>query len=539
MSKAERYLQDRGFLPPAKESDPGHELPWDAVIGGKGSKKPEEKAWPEPEPLESPLPPVEKLPVSYLPEPFQAWLKDMAWRMQCPLDFVAVGAIVTTGSIIGAGCGIKPKQHDDWLVVPNLWGGIIARPSQLKTPSLKETMTPIDRLEAEAREKYEEELKFAEADKEILKAQKEAIKREMGKAARKTTTPGLKNLDDLRAEYASLEEPETPIRRRYKTNDATIEMLGVLLNNNPRGILIFRDELIGLLVSWEKAGHETDRAFYLEAWDGTGSFTTDRIGRGTIDTQNLCISILGGIQPAKLAAYLAQAKDPLQNDGMIQRFQLLVYPDEPAWRLIDEAPDLDARTRAYEVYNALAEMDFTEYGATPGKKRPYFVFSEEAQKSFNAWLTQLQSVKLKDETPLIAEHLAKYRSLMPSLALIFHLIDCADGKTSGPVSDEAALRAMAWCQYLESHARRIYSFVADADEQAAVELAKRIKKKDIEDGFTLRDIYRNCWSLLNTKEDVEAACNVLIEAGWLKEQIPAKGKTRKLYHINPKIYTNP
>jgi hypothetical protein len=350
MSKAERYLQDRGFLPPAKESDPGHELPWDAVIGGKGSKKPEEKAWPEPEPLESPLPPVEKLPVSYLPEPFQAWLKDTAWRMQCPLDFVAVGAIVTAGSIIGAGCGIKPKQHDDWLVVPNLWGGIIARPSQLKTPSLKETMLPIDRLEAEAREKYEEELKFAEADKEILKAQKEAIKREMGKAARKTTTPGLKNLDDLRAEYASLEEPETPIRRRYKTNDATIEMLGVLLNNNPRGILIFRDELIGLLVSWEKAGHETDRAFYLEAWDGTGSFTTDRIGRGTIDTQNLCISILGGIQPAKLAAYLAQAKDPLQNDGMIQRFQLLVYPDEPAWRLIDEAPDLDARTRAYEVY---------------------------------------------------------------------------------------------------------------------------------------------------------------------------------------------
>ena len=261
----------------------------------------------------------------------------------------------------------------------------------------------------------------------VLKVQKEAVKKEMGKAARNKTT-GKRTLDDLRAEYASLEEPEPPTRQRYKTNDATIEMLSVLLNQNPRGILIFRDELIGLLVSWDKSGRETDRAFYLEAWNGTGGFTTDRIGRGTIDTQNLCVSLLGGIQPSKLAAYLAQAKDPLQNDGLIQRFQLLVYPDEPNWQLIDEAPDLFARNRVYEVYKTLAEMDFKEYGATPGKKRPYFVFSEEAQKSFNAWLIELQTVKLKDETPLMAEHLSKYRSLMPSLALIFHLVECADGK---------------------------------------------------------------------------------------------------------------
>lgn len=513
-----QYLQDKGYIPTEPELEP---------------EKQKEEEWPEPESLESPLPPVERLPVSYIPEPFQDWLKDTAWRMQCPLDFVAVGAIVTAGSVIGAGCGIRPKEHDDWLVIPNLWGGVVARPSMLKTPSLKEAMRPIDRLEAEAREEYEEELKYMEAEEIALKAQKEAIKGEMSKSARGTIG---RSLDDLKAEYASLEEPEQPTRRRYKTNDATIEMLSVLLNENPRGILIFRDELIGLLTSWDKPGRETDRAFFLEAWDGLGEFSTDRIGRGTINTQNLCVSILGGIQPAKLAAYLAQAKDPLENDGLIQRFQLLVYPDEPEWQLVDEKPDIFARNRAYEVYKTLAEMNFEQYGATPGKKRPYFVFSEDAQKSFNAWLTELQTRKLKDEPPLMVEHLAKYRSLMPSLALIFHLIDCADGKTSGHVSGEATLRAMAWCEYLESHARRIYSFVVDADEQAAVELAKRIKKKDIEDGFTLRDVYRNCWSMLTTKEDVEKACNILMEAGWLKEEIPERGKTRKLYHINPKIF---
>ncbi len=57
-------------------------------------------------------------------------------------------------------------------------------------------------------------------------------------------------------------------------------------------------------------------------------------------------------------------------------------------------------------------------------------------------------------------HVAKYRSLMPSLALIGHLIDGVAGGPTGPVSGGAAARAVAWCEYLQGHARRLYASVS-------------------------------------------------------------------------------
>ena len=86
-----------------------------------------------------------------IPEPFRVCLGDIAYRMQCPLDFVATGAIVMTGSLIGAGCGIKPKRYDDWLVIPNLWGGFIARPGMLKTPAMAEAFKPLRVWEAKGK----------------------------------------------------------------------------------------------------------------------------------------------------------------------------------------------------------------------------------------------------------------------------------------------------------------------------------------------------------------------------------------------------
>jgi hypothetical protein len=61
-------------------------------------------------------------------------------------------------------------------------------------------------------------------------------------------------------------------------------------------------------------------------------------------------------------------------------------------------------------------------------------------------------------------------------ALIFHLISIADGSAAaGPVSLKTSELAAAWCNYLESHARRIYGLVSNATLQAAATLAKKIR----------------------------------------------------------------
>src|SRR5438094_5693526 len=84
-----------------------------------------QKEWPEPQPIRPALIPVPPLSPALIPEPYRAWNEDVALRLQCPIEFVAATAIVMTDTVVGASCGIKPKRHDDWLVIPNLWGGIV------------------------------------------------------------------------------------------------------------------------------------------------------------------------------------------------------------------------------------------------------------------------------------------------------------------------------------------------------------------------------------------------------------------------------
>jgi DNA primase len=499
--------------------------------------------WPDPQPIKTELLSVEPLPLEILPEPFRLWIEDVSHRMQIPPDFVAMAAITLAGSIIGTRCGIRPKQHDDWLVPPNLWGGAVGRPSMLKTPALKEALRPLARLEAEAKETFDEEIKGHEADLAEHQAIKKNLKQKMEKA---TDGKGGRPMEDIKAELADLPEPDKPTMHRYKTNDSTIEKLSELLNENPAELLLFRDELVGLMASWEKPGRESDRAFFLEGWDGTGEHTSDRIGRGTLFTKHLCISIFGGIQPSKLTAYLYQSMNGLENDGFIQRLQMLVYPDEVKdWQLVDQAPDREAKERAFRIIQRLAEMDFTEFGAVQDDSEgsPYLRFSDEAQQAFNKWLTQLELKKLRaDDHPIVLEHFGKYRSLMPTLALIIHLIDIADGAEAGPISVEAAEKAAAFCEYLESHARRVYGLVLDVSQQAGAILTEKIKKGKLKDGFTVRDVYRQNWHLLNSKELAQSACDDLVDAGWLRPEEIKKVLGRPplpIYHINPKVKINP
>ena len=123
---------------------------------------------------------------------------------------------------------------------------------------------------------------------------------------------------------------------------------------------------------------------------------------------------------------------------------------------------------------------------------PYLRFSDEAQEVFKTWYMDLQN-RLddnEDDHPAIIEHLGKYRSLMPSLALIFHLVEYADGTASGPVSKAATLQACLWCQYLESHARRLYGLALDSGQMAAAALSKKIEGGKLEVPFTVPKIQR-------------------------------------------------
>ena len=51
-----------------------------------------------------------------LPGALAPWVADVAERVQCPPDFVAVGVLVAAAAVLGRKVAIRPKRQDDWAV---------------------------------------------------------------------------------------------------------------------------------------------------------------------------------------------------------------------------------------------------------------------------------------------------------------------------------------------------------------------------------------------------------------------------------------
>lgn len=485
--------------------------------------------WPEPGNLPARLPEVPTLDPALLPTELRAWLVDIAGRMNCPLDYAAAGAIVALSAVVGRQVAIRPQRRDDWTVVPNLWGGIVGRPGMLKTPALTEAMRPLSRLEAKARERYDDELQEYTASAIVAKQANKVTDQQITKALEDGDR---EKAQDLAVAAQGAEQP-TPERQRYQTQDSTVEKIGELLASNPRGILIYRDELIGWLRSMDKSGHEGARAFYLEAWNGTGAYTFDRIGRGTIDIEAACVSVLGGIQPGPLRAYLQQATaGGAGDDGLLQRLQVIVWPDPPkTWSEVDRHPDAQASQAAFDVFDRLANIDPNQIGAEPDQL-PFLRFDDEAQEEFSEWRARLEHrLRNEENAPAFEAAISKQRSLMPSLALLFHLADSPQG---GPVTIRPTLQAIAWTEYLEAHARRLYAPALDIPSLAARALGGRIIAGEVPETFQARDVYRKNWASLD-RGATEAALEILESIGWVRAlEIKTGGRPRIDYQINPR-----
>jgi len=250
------------------------------------------------------------------------------------------------------------------------------------------------------------------------------------------------------------------------------------------------------------------------------------------------MSMLGGIQPGRVRSYLADAlEDGPANDGLIQRFQLLVYPDTKAgFTYVDRAPDERSEQLAAEIFRKLVALD----PENPMRLR----FSPDAQTLFVEWYSELQE-KIRGEElhPALISHLSKYGKTMPSIAALLALVEWAAGNHGACVVNlRHVQQAAAWCRYLESHASRVYSCVVAPQVRAAQDLADKIKARKVGEGgsFTGRDVYLKGWSGLNKPQAVQQAAEVLQDAGWLRdvtgEPGPSGGRPSNRYEVNPRIW---
>lgn len=503
--------------------------------------------WQEPIPLDTRLRKVKRLTVDLIPAVLRPWILDAQSRMGCPLEYLAVAALTTAAAAIGTSVGIRPKEKDAWTVICNLWALICGPVGSMKTPALQAAMQALQILDNKSYDEYSE-AKEEHEKKVFAYEQKNSVLKEAGKnAARGVANKYNANKTESPEEIADrLEKPPAPPKlKRFIVNDATVPAMIKILSENERGVLLFQDELYNLLKTWDQEGRQSDRPFYLQAHTGNLPWIADRISNADERRiKAICVSILGGMQPDTIGKYLIEAADD-QNDGIIQRFQMMVYLDKQdiggSVEGKDEYEDYEAKENARLVYAELATMDWTQYGAHKPKDpeaKIYYKFSPDGQAVFKEWKQLLKEKIELEENPYIEQHLNKYESLFASLALIFHCIELSLSRRGGDISRESAQLAADWCAFLEYHARRVYEISKPRDVAGAMSLAEKIKRGKLKKSFGAWRIQQMNWRGLKKKEEILAACKQLVELNWLRQvtQQNKKGGPPKIeFLVNPKI----
>lgn len=317
--------------------------------------------------------------------------------------------------------------------------------------------------------------------------------------------------------------PEAPPARTFWTSDVNDAALSEILVVNPNGLLLERDELSTLLSNLEDEKQASLRGMLLSGWSGKEGFRSDRIMRGVTYIPKYSISLFGGIQPGLLMRYVRGAFTGERADGLLQRFQLIVWPDPQPFEYVDRWPNKHAKEAANKLFQFADTFDAAAIGSkdTFGNDPPFLRFSPDAQERFAEWYLQfMQSSRGTNSENIsapLASHFGKYPGLLGKLCLIIHIAD--DGQSKS-VSIRTLTKALAWLQYLTPHAHRVYHAAQSPETGAAALLLSRIKRNALPTAFKAWELTRNQWHGLTDREAVKKACRLLFEYRWLIEIDP-------------------
>src|SRR5829696_1183017 len=350
-------------------------------------------------------------PTNALPAPAKRLVDQAAKAIGCPPDAIALAALVALGSAIGNSRVVQPKRN--WSEGAAIYGAVIAESGEKKTAAVGAATQAIQKLEHRLQREHETAMEeFAREVREYKVEEKDAHK------------SGL----------AAPPPPRKPDAERVLTNDPTIEALIPILKENPRGLLLERDELVGWVKGmdqYKSGGKGSERQFWLSTWSGRPVCVDRKSQQGPVSVLKPFIGVIGGVQPDVLED-LAENRE----DGMLERF-LFAYPGAINAKWTDD--DISDTTLA--EYRALHERLRELSMKTDDEGDPIvgaLTFSPDAQEAYMLRLTLIVACcRFASEARGVAER----------------------------VELEDVLRATKLTDYFKEQARRVFGTLRGYDEK--------------------------------------------------------------------------
>ncbi|HEX8875271.1 MAG TPA: DUF3987 domain-containing protein [Phycisphaerales bacterium] len=435
------------------------------------------------------VPAFKPFPVGVLPEPIRAFVTEAAKAIGCDASFIALPLLSGLASAIGNTHRIELKRG--WTEPAIVWTVIVGDSGTKKSPPIELALAAIRKRQHDAMKEHAEAIKH-HADA-IAVYERDAT---LWKQKKSDKQPRAK--------------PEAPVADRCWTDDATTEALAVLLQQNPRGLLMVRDELAGWFNFDRYAGGKGggDAAKWLEMFGGR-PMVVDRKGGGTLYVPRAAVSIAGGIQPETLRRALGQEH---RDNGLAARLLLTCPPRKPKrWTEADVNADTEAAVAL--VFDRLFALTPEPDG--DGDERPRLMTLADDGK--RAWVT-FYNEHATEQAELSGDLSAAWSKLegyAARLALVIHLTRWAagDATLSDPsrVDSASIASGVALARWFGDEARRVYAILSESDDDRETRrLVEWIERKG--GTATVRDLTRGPREYRDTAKATKAL-GKLVAAG--------------------------
>lgn len=387
-------------------------------------------------------------PLQVLPLKAQELAKGAEEALGTPLDILASTMLFAAAAAAGNTVSLEVKKGKTEKAV--IFLAQIGQPNSNKSGAVKFPLKPLNKRDKENHQEYTR--------------QKSTWEAEQAKPSNER------------------EELDKPIFPRVVISDATQEALAGALQDSPRGILLFRDELAGWLKDFNRYKPGSDMENFLSIWS-LGPFSIDRKTSEPIRLENAFLSVIGTIQPGVLEEL---GKKERSVNGFIDRF-LFCYPEgleKPLWS--EKEIDLYLVQDYETAINKLLDLQFNKEG-----KGYVLTLEPEARKLlFQFFNTDNKPLCDRTESELLKGMYGKFDIHTIRLAIAIHLIHWAYSSQEEllpAIKAQTVTQAIRVAKYFRLQTLKVYNALNEATPLDKLSTDKQKVYEALPEEFTTKE----------------------------------------------------
>ncbi|WP_290382621.1 DUF3987 domain-containing protein [uncultured Muribaculum sp.] len=338
------------------------------------------------------------------------------------VDFTSASFLTVFAAAMGNTWSVRFMTG--WVSRPIIYMVLVGSPSCGKTPPLQQAVAPLLKLDGEYDMIYCKEMETYRRWERMSAKQRE--------------------------KHFLPEEMKMPQRKCHVVVDSTVEALIGALRDNPRGVLIYKDEIDSLLSNFNRY-NGSDEGYFLSLFSGTPFKYSRKSNNEHIFLANPYCSIIGTTQPGRLGEQFGGKR---MMNGFSSRF-LKVYPE------IDKMPSWNDTAMPDSVLEEWERIIRKVVAATPstdqeGKATSIeLLFSQEAKLRVIQWKDEVNNKAYAEtDSDAVRALCGKLETYLVRFCLVIQIMHCICGESGmdkiEPGTAELAIRLTEYFRNMES-----------------------------------------------------------------------------------------